>query len=645
MKGLIFVKKLIASLLCICLLISSFAFAAFGYSNRVEGKMSDYPVVFVPGYSSTALYVGDSFETGEQIWGLNMDLVVERVLANIIEIGKGLGALTIGNAQYIADVIGPELVAMLEKMKCNPDGSSTYDVKRCHITAEENNYKNLAEKYPDGSYRQELDMAAELETYIGIENIYTYTTDFRMGVEHCAKMLDEFIQSVKEYTGKNKVNLLAVSHGGQVTATYLTLYGYKDDVDNACLTVPAIGGAGFAYDLATAQVKLDEDCLLRFIEHGMRLEEDYDWLVKAHQLGFLDAVANNLIPYATEIMLYWGSIWDFMPSHKYEEAKAMLLDKEENAVLIAKSDRFHYEILPQISTKLNECIDNGMNISIIAGTGNRIVTGLDEDSDGIITTQCATGATCAPYGKRFADGYTQINPCDGKYKVSPSMNIDASTAYLPDNTWFVNGLFHGMTYWDNYTRKLLMTLVLTDNLTDVYSDEAFPQFRDTSNPSHTVYAEFNGDMPGYLSDESNALIITNVCSKGNVRIQSVTMDGTNLKFKINPLKTLKPGESVEIAFTGEVPEVSKLRSSLTICYTVDNITPVGYRHQYFTVMNGEAVEDEGGLRRAEAITPFDILIGDDFDAVLRKLGLKEAFSMLYTIMYYWIDTVVLGIFS
>ncbi len=638
-------KKLIASVLCLCLLVSSCAVAAFGYGEKVEGEISDYPVVFVPGYSSTALYVGDSFETGEQIWGLNMDLVVERVLANIIEIGKGLGALTIGNAQYIADVVGPELVAMLDKMRCNPDGSSTYDVKRCHITAEENNYKNLAEKYPDGSYRQELDMAAELEKYIGIENIYTYTTDFRMGAEHCAKMLDEFIQSVKEYTGKEKVNLLAVSHGGQVSATYLTLYGYKGDVDNACLTVPAIGGAGFAYDLSTAQVKLDEDCLLRFIEHGMRLEEDYDWLVKAHQLGFLDAVANNLIPYAKQIMLHWGSIWDFMPSHKYEEAKALLLDSEENAKLIEKSDRFHYEILPQIDEKLQECIDNGANISIIAGTGNRIVTGLNEDSDGIITTQCATGATCAPYGTRFADGYTQINDSGGKYKVSPSMTIDASTAYLPDNTWFVEGLFHGMTYWDTYTRELLMTLVLTDNLTDVYSDERFPQFRDTSNPSHTVYAEFNGSMPGYITDDSNAIIVTNVCDKGKVRIKSVTIDGIDLKFKVNPFKTLKPGESVEIAFLGDIPEVSKLRTSLTICYTVDNITPVGYRHQYFTVMNGDAVEDEGGLRRAEAITPFDILIGDDFDAFLRKLGLKEAFSMLYTIMYYWVDTLVLGIFA
>ncbi len=64
-----------------------------------------------------------------------------------------------------------------------------------------------------------------------------------------------------------------------------------------------------------------------------------------------------------------------------------------------------------------------MNISIIAGTGNNSVTGMQVNSDGIIPTYCSTGATCAPIGWRFADGYTQVNDCDGKYKVSPDMTV------------------------------------------------------------------------------------------------------------------------------------------------------------------------------------------------------------------------------
>ena len=52
----------------------------------------------------------------------------------------------------------------------------------------------------------------------------------------CAQQLDEYIQSVKEYTGKDRVNLIPVSHGGQVSATYLALYGQKNDVDTAVLS-------------------------------------------------------------------------------------------------------------------------------------------------------------------------------------------------------------------------------------------------------------------------------------------------------------------------------------------------------------------------------------------------------------------------
>ena len=61
------------------------------------------------------------------------------------------------------------------------------------------------------------------------------------------------------------------------------------------------------------------------------------------------------------------------------------------------------------------------------------------------------------------------------------MEIDASYCYLPDNTWFVDGLYHGMTFNEDYTRELAIRLLLTDELTDVFTDPAFPQFRASAN--------------------------------------------------------------------------------------------------------------------------------------------------------------------
>ncbi len=604
-------------------------------SAEVQGDITDYPVVIVPGYSSTNLYYGDSLETGESVWGLDWDHVLSRVFARIAELGIGLGAFTLGNAEYITDVLAEEMNVLFEKLRCNPDGTSAYELHLDYTKAEDKNSLVLMDRYPDGKYQQETEIAAEIAEYIGYKNIYNFSSDFRMGAEYCAGQLDDFIQSVKEHSGKDKVNIFSLSHGGQVTATYLALYGHKGDVDNAVLTVPAIGGAGIAYDAMTSQIEFDEECLLRFIENGTMTEEDYNWFVKAQQLGFVDTLLNTLFPKVLPAVGYWGSLWDFIPVHKYEETKAKLLDPVESARLIEICDRYHYEILPSIPEKLAACIDNGMNISIISGTGNRIVTGLMEDSDGIITTAASTGAACAPYGQRFADGYQQINSCGGKNKVSPSMTIDASTAYLPDNTWFVEGLFHGMTYKDNYSRILLMTLLLTDNITDVYSDKNYPQFKYSTNASHTVHAAFAGCEEGFITGDSDKLIVQNVCANSSVRITAVNCDGLDLKFKVNPLEKLAPGEKTEISFKGDIPAEAKRAVNITVYYMTDTVTPAGYRTQTFTLDNGDAVADEGGYRKSDAVTPFDILIGDDFDAFLRSLGLKELFSMIYTVVYFW----------
>lgn len=627
-------KKLLCVVLSLVMLVSScslFANAAY----EVEGDISDYPVIIVPGYSSANLYYGDSLETGETVWGLNFDYVIERVLARIAEIGIGLGMFAFDNADYITDVLAEEMAGLFEKLRCNPDGTSAYELHHDYTDALHKNNAYLIETRDDTMYRQEVEISEEIAQYVGHENIYNFSCDFRMGAESCAKELDAFVQEVKAHSGKDKVNLFAVSHGGQVSATYLTLYGYKGDVDNAVLTVPAIGGAGIAYDALMACLDFDEECLLRFIENGTMTEENYNWLVKAQQLGFVDTLLNSLFKKIFPTIGYWGSLWDFVPADRYEEAKATLLDSEESARLIEISDRFHYEILPSMSEKLSECIDNGMNISIIAGTGERVVTGMNENSDGIITTNASTGATCAPYGQRFGDGYKQINSCGGKDKVSPSMEIDASTAYLPDNTWFVDGLFHGMTYKDNYTRVLMMTLLLTDDITSVYSDPDYPQFKYSTNASHTVHAVFNGCDEGILNSEAKTLTVTNVCANSSVRIAAVECDGIDLSFTFDATRTLAPGESMEVEFKGEIPQVSDKAVNVTVYYAMDTVTPVGYRMQTFRIMNGASVEKTEDLVNLEENT----LINEQIDSILSGFGLKEVITMLYAIINYWISSI------
>ncbi len=624
-------KRIISVILTLAIIAGICTCTSFAAVSSGDEDITEYPVIIVPGYTSSILCEGGDEEN--QVWYFDYDEITDLVLSRIVELGVGLGALTAGNAEIIAKTLGREMSGLFEKLRCNPDGTSVYDIDTSVFSPAVTN-KTYLEEYYDGKHQHEPETANSINDYISEDNIFSFQVDFRMGAEFCATKLDEYIQLVKEYTKKDKVNLFGVSHGGQVTATYLNLFGYKGDVKNAVMTVPAIGGAGIAYDLMNACVSLDEEGLMRFIDRGMRWEEDYDWLLKAIDLGFIDSILNALIAHIVDTIGYWGSLWDFLPADKYEQTKAKLLDPEKSAKLIEQSDRFHYEILPQMGEKLQACVDNGTNIAIIAGTGCKVVSGWEEYSDYIIPTKSSTGATVAPYSQRFGDGYVQQNSCDGKNKISPDMTIDASTAYLPDNTWFVDGLGHGMTYKDDYTRELFETLLLTDRITDVYSNPAFPQFKYSTNPAESVYVEFENCASGEVNSGAQSLVIKNCHETNAIKLAAVIISGVDLQVKIDPSAEIAPGESVKLELKGEIPQVSAKMCGVTVYFTADTVTPMGYRTQNFTVNNGDRVENTEKLTSAFLDTPFDYLLTDGMEKLLRHYGVYDLMSMIFNIVYY-----------
>lgn len=634
-------KKLISVLLCLCLIFSSVWAASAAFD---KSEYNGYPVIVVPGYSSSAQYRIDKNGNKVHVWGIDFDEIIAAVLKNIAEVGIDIGALATGNGKALGQTVGREFTKLYYDMACNPDGSSVYPLQRYCVTAKESNRAEMLKQY-DGDliYQHETEIMGEYAEYIGDENIFNFNCDFRMGAPFCAKQLDEFIQSVKEYTGKDKVNIFAVSHGGQVTGTYLTLYGEKGDVNNAVMTVPALGGAGLAYNILAGDIEFDEEGLLTFIEHGMMEEVDYNWLVRANELGFLDEVLNAMLPYVYEILGYWGSIWDFCPTEYYEELKAKLLDPVESAELIKKSDYMHYKVMPDFSNGFKRAQNAGTDVYIVAGYDNKIVTGLNESSDGIITIASSTGATAAPLGQRFADGYTQ-KVDTGFYQVSPSMTVDASTSYLPEHTWFVENFYHGMIYKDIYTAELLKTLLLTEKIKDVHSSADYPQFHATTNKSHSVHAMFNNSTEGYVDSNDTSVVIKNLSDKYKMKIMSVSARGVNLRFNDSIFtKLLEPGENIEVSFKGDVPAVSRANFDLVVDYVlIGSPTPMGERLFNFTIMNGSAPEfdSENPYVAADRVSDFNKLLDKDTDNILTKTGIKSLFEMLYNIFWPFAKVIV-----
>ena len=630
-------KKTISLLLCLAMLLSFTAFA--GAEEKTTRQIDPaYPTIIVAGYSSSSLYLNTK-DGRQKVWGVNLNDILQASLHKIARIGFSLGALTLGRSQYLADTVGSTAVELYDVLACNPDGSSVNDLSIFSDQAAQTQFSYLYDS-GNGDQTHEAEIMADIAQLYpdnGYDHIFCFMHDFRKNIVFAAESLDRYIDNVLEFTGAEKVNLYAVSHGGEICAVYFSEYGHKNVVHNAVLTVPAIGGAALAYDFMSENINFDENVLFNFIQNGMMLQEDYDWLVKAEQLGFLDPICNRLASkWVKQIVGYWGSLWDFIPAEYYDELKETYLDPVESAELIKYSDYYHYEILPHMAERLAECVENGANIYLVAGSDIASVTGLQAQSDGIIPLNAATGAVCAPLGSRFADGYTgEKTVCDNPLHnhLSPAMNVDVSAGYLPDYTWIISGMFHGMTWKDPYAIDLCETLISSDERLDVFAMPEFPQYHYSMNTCYTVYGEFDQSAPGCLSSEDAAFQITNLSGDKVLKIISVNSEGADLTFDTGLGLYIKPGETVTVSVRGTVPEESFVTADVTINYCLlGSVTPYNCRTLTFTVLNGDIKGDGAGLLDANHLTPFDLHFSYLTKKMLKHLGLLEWFRMFYNIM-------------
>ncbi len=628
-------KKVLSILLAVCLLIGvcPAAFAAR------DARCNEYPVIIVPGYGASALFLeNEDGSLGEQVWGWNIitDMLMDQLKQKFPGLLTGAVMLTVGSAQLLGKTLGQAAVDMLGVLAFNGDGESVNRITTIPNDPASSQW-DLFENYYDNDLYSEKEIGRTIDDYIPESQIFNFAVDFRYGAVYNAEKLNKFIQAVKEYTGKDKVNLYAVSHGGQVTAAYLSKYGEQQDVYNAVLTVPAIGGSYVAYDILTEQLTFDEEDLLVFIENALYLEQDFEWLFKTQPLEFVDDVLLAAMPYLRQIAGYWESLWDFLPYDCYTEAFDHV-DAEECAGLIEKTTGFHENVMANIGEALRNCRASGVNVSIVAGDGHATITGSQQNSDAIIGVAGATGAKVAPFGKRFADGYV----CTGEIctdlshrHLSPSMEIDASYCYLPGNTWFVEGLYHGMTFNEDYAEALAIRLLLTDELTDVFADPDFPQFRASENMANGVYARFNNSESGYLNAGSTEYTVTNVSEAYDVKILAITADGMDVRFDGNYTDVLKPGESRTFTVEGKIPETGASRAAVTVYFRfMDSYTPLNYRTFRYTIDNGAAPAYYADAPYADVdFTPaVSALIPGSIASILQKAGVLGFLNMIFQIM-------------
>lgn len=630
----------------VCILLSLImVFSVTANSAAVSENGTDTPIIIIPGFLQTALFLEKENGKKEQVWLPDLMKGLPIIEKNLPEVLTSLFGVFLDNPEAFGKSLMKTMSDLMPMMKCNPDGTSVYPVTHYENDPAKRNLSAI-KKNKDikmQAYYTFAEYICENE-YADFHNVFFFEYDGRMDVISISEELRQFIKDVKDYTKKDKVRLFGVSYGGQIAEAYLHFYMNDFDVEKAVFNVPSWKGTNFADRILRGTVEVAFDDIMDIVESISCSDTEFNKLLKDVDMTCISRILNGISEGIAEYAKHWSSVYSLTDEENYEALKETFLEPTESAEIIRRNDIVHYEIMPNIKETLEKCIASGIDIAIQASSGIELSMGGTKNSDLLLAVEDVTGARAAVMGERFKNGYRGAKTTcsnDGHYHISPSMEIDASTAFLPENTWFLDGSHHAMFQYERYGAELNAKLLCTDKLKDIYSSSEFPQFMSSTNPHRGIYAEFDSSTSGYVTIADTKLIIENLYKSNKVKILSVTADGMDIKFDLKKPITLKPGEKAEIAFTGTLPEKGIERAALTVNYLkIDTVTTANERTFDFTVFSeaetdadGSFIENEyytgdaSGISFFKKIIYFFIYLKDILFVLVRYLS-SDAFKYL-----------------
>lgn len=556
-------RKLVSIVLCVILTVATVCPQIFAAQ-----ALSDAPAVLISGYASSRLFTDYGEKNQSVVWPFAVISALKQTLSDLPNFTASLFKMVGGDFETMGATIANGGEIILENMLCNPDGSSKELLETYPNDPVLSNYEYLLNN-TDGKDIHEKELAQALADEIGARNVFIFHYDYRLGGYDISAQLNTYIKDVLEYTGARKVNLFGLSYGGFIVGVYLSLYGTNAEVHNAVMSVPALGGTSFTRRFFEGNTDIPLRMLLSFAETAIGGESNLAPLFENTDMTNINSLASSFLTEIINLPLYWGSMWDLMTPEDYNELKEEWLDSEANAEIIRKADIIHNDVMQSYKENFEACRQCGTNISILCSYGASTAFGGDVLGDVLLDSTGVSGAKCAKLGERFSDGYSAVGgSCSvpGHNHVSPSLEIDASCGYLPENTWFINGQYHGLYAFDSVSFSLVKKLMRAQDEITVHDLEEYPQFLDSDNAYLGVSARFDSSTPGYLDSGDEKLIVTNISEKTPIILTDIVCNGIELDFIMPDDRTLSPGESVEVDFNAALPEADRRYFSITVDY-------------------------------------------------------------------------------
>ncbi len=603
-------KKMLSVVLAVLMI---FSIISIGVSAKAEEKV---PVVILQGYSGPNLAYAD--ENGEPIiengevklaWPLNFD----NLGADIAEL---LADVTL-NQNDLVEAIVDVLQEYFEPLEMYPNGTSKNNLVPYPSGAAATRASTLIENGME-QYIPEAVVAEMAIEEVGAENVFGFTQDWRQSQVDSAADLDAYIQEVKAITGADKVDIYGLSHGGQYGTSYLYYYGHKGDVRNAIFGNPATLGTSAVGSFFTGEyVDANLEDVIAFVEHGFEYEKDWEWLLQLLLLDeFLVEVVNSALVDTDllEGIVLIPSLWDFVPHNYFENALQHVgLNETDNGKLYNDTVKFHNDVNNDglnLANKLADLEASGMKIGYVCGSGYDSVNG-KYNSDILIDTYLSSGSNCALADETFASDYVQKNTvCNNPnhYHISPDFDIDASTGFLPDSTWYIKNQGHGMIMHDEYSKNLVHDFLWGD-IANVYSSKEYPQFNISQNNSEIIYARFDNTSSGYHSTKDTALVLKNMSVEAEIAIWDIKAVGADITFNYTPGMRVPMGKVVEIEAINNDFDNAEKPFAIDITYTLLNTQMTSTTSTIkFTPMTDEQMAKFSYLSQVADVVPDEITI-------------------------------------
>ena len=587
------------------------------------------PIVMVSGFGATALAMD-----GEAVFPPSGDKILEAIgLDDSLTLEKALSELEIWmqDEGYVVQ-LSAIVERIIETIRVNDDGTSTYDVKPIISGAENTSLADFKEqdmlKYVPYTGSEFLDMESIAER-IGDENVFNFMYDWRVDYNIVADEFKEYIDDVLELTGAEKVSVYSISQGSLVVGQYLYKYADLEQTDKVVFDTPVLGGSTFVSDLLSeGGVTLNYPVILDLLSDILHVEFKLSEIEKL--VTFLEGEwIGGAINIGKEILVppMKGCIafWQMIPVADFDEHAEMLLDDEANAQVINAVKNFHGGFMGNITETFEKATEHGATVSIKACTGFDLVTPSDEYSDSIVDTKYSTGAICAPYGETFPEEYKQAVD-NGKNSISPDRTIDLSAGYWPHRTWVVDGLFHGQVEWCPRSLALVETLLFTDDIKDAYSSYEFPQFMQSESPTSDLSIRFINTNSNFLlledGREEYTMVLKNVSKEKSFVINSVECDNGAVMPEYLFKKMLLPGESLNVAVTAKEAKSGRINVAYSQAKNVFESAVKSFGITVLESYNGATAADEmpENTKLPVFIRYFINVLKDLFDKIVSFFG-------------------------